>query len=169
LPSAAGAAAYGLYPAEIAAAICCICAGFIPPKELGACCACCACMAAIAGPIMAIMLAQLGAPAAAAGGKNPGGAEEVVGAALDAGWAPFVTDVAGGCSVALGYAGALPALADMAAGAGPESGTEARGDPGLLYGLAKGFTPPYLAAIAAANACCAAAAACCCCCSALGC
>lgn len=166
MPSAAGGAAYGLYPAEIAAAICCICAGSIPPKELGACCAC---MAAIAGPIMAIMLAQLGAPAAAAGGKNPGGAEEVVGAALDAGWAPFVTDVAGGCSVALGYAGALPALADMATGAGPESGTEARGDPGLLYGLAKGFIPPYFAAIAAANACCAVAAACCCCCSALGC
>ena len=168
MPSAAGGAAYGLYPAEIAAAICCICAGSIPPKELGACCAC---MAAIAGPIMAIMLAQLGAPAAAAGGKNPGGAEEVVGAALDAGCAPFVTDVAGGCSVALGYAGTLPALA--ATGAEPESGVwvEARGDgdPGLLYGLAKGFMPPYLAAIAAANACCAAAAACCCCCSALGC
>ena len=91
------------------------------------------------------------------------------GAALDAGCAPFVTDVAGGCSVALGYAGTLPALAAAGAGAEPESAMEARGDPGLLYGLAKGFMPPYLAAIAAANACCAAAAACCCCCSALGC
>ena len=56
-----------MYPAEIAEAICCICAGSIPPKELGACCAC---MAAIAGPIMAIMLAQLCAPAAAAGGSE---------------------------------------------------------------------------------------------------
>jgi hypothetical protein len=116
---------------------------------------------------MAIMLAQLGvAPAAAAaGGKNPGGVEEVVGAALDAGAAPFVTDVAGGMP-----AGPLPALVvagAAAAGADPESA--ARGDPGLLYGLAKGFMPPYLAAMAAANACCAAAACCCCCCSALGC